>query len=131
MPDRQFFLKNGKSEIDVYNHWQNSMMTDDPEVAEARAKEKGLVVDWDLDNPRWGRYMKTRFYVDAYEYCPFTDRNLLFSSIADHSAWFDTWPGLMDIPPEERPLKITYGDDTEFTKEELKTYCDAYDRFGL
>ena len=75
--------------------------------------------------------MKTRYYSDAYEYCPYTDRNLLFASIADHSAWFDMWPGLMDIPPEERPLKITYGDDTEFTHEELQQFTDAYDRFGM
>lgn len=99
--------------------------------AEAMAKSKGLEIEWDLDNPRWGRYLKTRFYTDAYEYCPYTDSNLLFASIADHHSWFDTWPGIMEIPPEERPIKITYGDDTEFTQEELRVFTDAYDRFGL
>ena len=34
MPDRAFFEKTGKSEIEVYNHWQNSMMTDDMAIAE-------------------------------------------------------------------------------------------------
>ena len=31
----------------------------------------------------------------------------------------------------ERPLKMTYGDDSDFTREELKEYIEAYDAAGL
>lgn len=33
--------------------------------------------------------------------------------------------------PKERPLKITYGDDTDFTREELEEYTWVYDDAGI
>ena len=59
--------------------------------------------------------------------------------MADDSL-FDAWPGVMDLPTmgsfaiatqNERPLKITYGDGTNFTREELQTYVDVYDAYGV
>jgi len=35
------------------------------------------------------------------------------------------------LPNEERPLKITYGDDTEMTQDELKQFVDIYDKYGI
>jgi len=49
----------------VYNHWQQSFNTDDPAVAEAKAIERGLIVEW---GPH--RKMLTRFYNPAFEYFP-------------------------------------------------------------
>ena len=69
-------------------------MTDDPEEAQAKAEAAGLSVTWGKDWQGNGRYMKTRYYVDAYEYAPMIDKNVLYASIADHDSWFDFWPAI-------------------------------------
>ena len=109
----------------VYNHWQKSFGTDDPAVAEAKAIERGLVVEWGPN-----RLMKTRFYNPAFEYFPQLDRNLLYASLADHGMWFDTWPLVQHLAFKDRPLHMTYGDDTEFTRDELEQFIKIYDDFG-
>ena len=123
MTDREAFIDT--EELGVYNHWQKSMMTEDPDEAEAIAQSKGLKTEW---GPR--RLLKTRFYISAFEYFAPLDRNLLFSSVADDAMWFDTWPKVMHLPYDERPLKLTFGDDTEMTMEEKQLFVDIYDRFG-
>lgn len=129
----------GESQAGVYNHWQHSFGVETPEEAEAEAAKKGLQVEWGYFDNGY-RYMKTKFYVSAFEYFPKLDRNLLYSSVADHAMWFDTWPGVMDLPmirsfesasPRERPLDMTFGDDTPFSLEDLALYVDAYDRGGF
>lgn len=54
--------------------------------------------------------------------------------------WFDTWPGVSHLDTmedfnqgsmNERPLKLTYGDGSEFTREELYQYMSAYDVGGM
>ena len=109
----------------VYNHWQQSFGTDDPAVAEAKAVERGLIVEW---GPH--RKMLTRFYNPAFEYFPQLDRNLLYASLADHGIWFDTWPLVQHLPFEQRPLHMTFGDGTEFTRAELEQFVKVYDDFG-
>lgn len=118
----------------VYNHWQKSFGVETIEEVEALAKERGLECEWGTDpvnGARGGRYLITRFYVSAFEYCPATDTNLMYSSVADDAMWFDAWPGVMKLPNWQRPLKLTYGDGTEFTKEEFRTWVDVYDMFGV
>lgn len=124
MTDREKFK--GELEVGVYNHWQLSMHTDDPVEAEATAKSMGLHVSWGPD-----QRMDTRYYQAAFEYFPLMDRNMLYCSIADHGMWFDGWPLVMHLPYEERPLHMTYGDDTEFTRAELEEFVEAYDKFGI
>ncbi len=124
LTDRDHF--DGTEEIGVYNHWQKSMLTEDPDEAEALARSRGLEVEWGPN-----RLLKTRYYISAYEYFPQLDRNLLYSSVADDGMWFDTWPKVMHLPYEERPLKLTYGDLSEFTREEKELFVDVYDRFGV
>jgi hypothetical protein len=102
------------------------MLTDDPDEAETMAKSRGLEIEWGPN-----RLLKTRFYVSAFEYYPPLDRNLLYSSIADDGMWFDTWPRVMHLPYEERPLKLTFGDLSEMTREEKQLFVDVYDRFGV
>jgi len=140
LTDRNAFLGqakgwNGLDEYGVYNHWQRSFMTETKDEVERLAAERGLLVDWGEDN-----YCKTRYYASAFEYFPKLDRNVLFSSLADDSIWFDTWPGVADLPtmgeyseatPRERPLKLLFGDDTEFSREELQQFIDIYDKYGL
>ncbi|WP_394937737.1 TauD/TfdA family dioxygenase [uncultured Ilumatobacter sp.] len=109
----------------VYNHWQKSFGTDDPAIAEAKAIERGLLVEWGPN-----RLMKTRFYNPAFEYFAQLDRNLLYASLADHGMWFDTWPLVQHLPFAERPLHMTFGDDTEFTRDELEQFIKIYDDFG-
>jgi hypothetical protein len=123
LTDREAFK--GRQEIGVYNHWQKSMLTDDPDAAVAMAKSRGLEVSWGPD-----RLLKTRYYVSAFEYFEQLDRNLLFSSVADHGMWFDTWPLVMHLPYEERPLNLTFGDGSAMSVEELELFVDIYDRFG-
>jgi len=119
----------------VYNHWQTSFSTDDKVEAQKRAEAKGLKVDWGEDG-----YMKTKCYISGFEYFPKYDQNVLYSAIADHSCWFDQWPEMQWKPymktyeganVNERPLAITYGDDSEFTREDLQTFVDVYDDHGI
>ena len=110
----------------VYNHWQKSLDTDDPAVAEARAQERGLVTEWGDD-----RLLKTRFYVSAFEYFPQMDRNLLYCSVADHGMWFDTWPLVQHLPYKDRPLHLTFGDDSEMSHDELRQFVEIYGQFGI
>jgi hypothetical protein len=118
-------LYRDRDPIGVYNHWQQSMMTEDADDAVEVARRRGLHVEWGPE-----RLMKTRYYTSAFEYYEPLDRNLLYSSVADDGMWFDSWPKVMHLPYEERPLKLTFGDDTEMSREEKKLFVDVYDRFG-
>jgi hypothetical protein len=124
LTDREAFR--GTDQIGVYNHWQKSMLTDDPDEAIEIARSRGLVAEWGPD-----RLLKTRYYVSAFEHFPQHDRNVLYSSVADDGMWFDSWPKVMHLPYDERPLKLTFGDDTEMTREEKELFVDIYDRFGI
>ena len=124
LTDREAF--NDRLEVGVYNHWQLSMDTEDPAEAEAYAQVRGLLTEWGPD-----RLLKTRYYCDAFEYDPITDRNLFYCSIADHGMWFDGWPLVMHLPHNERPLHMTFGDDSEFSHAELQEMVSHYDRFGI
>ena len=124
LTDREAFA--GTPQIGVYNHWQKSMMTDDPDEAEAQARAKGLEVEWGPN-----RLLKTRYYISAFEYFPQLDRNVLYSSIADDGMWFDAWPKVMHLPYEQRPLKLTFGDGSEMSRVEKQAFVDVYDDFGI
>lgn len=123
LTDQEQFL--GKTEYGVYNHWQKSFGTDDPIVAASRARDQRLAVEWGDD-----RLLKTRFYCSAFEYFPSLDRNVLYSSLADHGMWFDTWPLVQHLPYAERPLHMTFGDDSEISADEIQQWIDLYDEFG-
>lgn len=114
----------------VYNHWQKSWMTDDPDEAEAAANKQGLQVEW-LHDEVEGRIMKTKYYKSAFEYIPSLDRNIMVTSIADDGEWFDNWPGICEIPQEERPLEMLFGDDEPISLEEKQQWTDAYDYYGI
>jgi hypothetical protein len=123
LTDRTAF--EGREPIGVYNHWQRSLGTDDANEAEARAHDQGLTTSWGPDG-----LLHTRYYTSAFEYAPAVDRNLLYCSVADHYLWFDAWPLVEQLPPSQRPLWMTFGDDTDFTIDELRTFIDVYDRYG-
>ncbi|WP_420450505.1 TauD/TfdA family dioxygenase [Ilumatobacter sp.] len=124
LTDRDRFA--GVTEYGVYNHWQKSFGTDDPEAAAAAARSQRLAVDWGDD-----RLMRTRYYCPAFEYFDHLDRNVLYSSLADHAIWFDTWPLVQHLPHAERPLHMTFGDDSEISADEIQQWLDLYDRFGM
>ncbi len=124
LTDRDAFKD--RVEYGVYNHWQLSMLTEDPDEAIEEARARGLTAEWGEN-----RKLKTRYITSAFEYCPQLDRNLLYSSMADDGAWFDTWPLVQHLPAEERPLKLTFGDLTEMTREEKQLFIDIYDRHGM
>ncbi|MEM7277592.1 MAG: TauD/TfdA family dioxygenase, partial [Pseudomonadota bacterium] len=124
LTDRDAFQ--GTDEIGVYNHWQKSMLTDDPDEAVRVAAERGLETEWGPN-----RLLKTRYYISAFEYFEPLDRNLLYSSVADDGMWFDTWPKVMHLPFDQRPLKLTFGDGTEMTRDEKQQFVDVYDNFGI
>eukprot|EP00996_Jenningsia_fusiforme_P000328 NODE_1277_length_1605_cov_21.548843_g1142_i0.p1 GENE.NODE_1277_length_1605_cov_21.548843_g1142_i0~~NODE_1277_length_1605_cov_21.548843_g1142_i0.p1 ORF type:complete len:440 (+),score=74.59 NODE_1277_length_1605_cov_21.548843_g1142_i0:62-1321(+) len=115
----------GKNEHAVYNHWQQSYMTDSAEEAEARAREQGLEVEW---GP--GRLMMTRFSTSGFEYFPKLDANLLYINPGDDHIWFDTWPGVQDLAPADRPIALLFGDGTSFSLEEIKLFAEVFDRAG-
>ena len=124
LTDRDRYQHTGN--IGIYNHWQQSLGTEDADQAMVLATAKGLLATWGRNGS-----MVTRYYADAFEYHPGTQRNLLFSSIADSAMWFDTWPLIMHLPHTKRPLHMTYGDDTPFSSEDFRQFVDVYDRFGI
>ena len=124
MTDRDAYVD--KLEVGVYNHWQKSLGTEDPDVAEAKANERGLVTAWGPN-----RLLKTKYTVSAFEYFAELDRNLLYSSVADHGMWFDAWPLVMHLPYEDRPLHMTFGDGSEISRDELAEFVALYGRFGI
>ncbi len=124
LSDRESFAD--RLDIGVYNHWQQSMLTEDPDAAIAEARSRGLEAEWG-DN----RLLKTRFYISAFEYFPQLDRNLLYASLADDAMWFDTWPLVQHLPDDERPLKLTFGDGTEMTSDEKQLFLKIYDDQGI
>ena len=124
LTDRDSFVD--RLDIGVYNHWQQSMLTDDPEVAAAEAQSRGLEVEWGPN-----RLLKTRFYISAFEFFPQMDRNLLYASLADDAAWFDTWPLVQHLPAHERPLQLTFGDGSEMSEEEKQLFIKVYDDYGI
>ena len=124
LTDREAFL--GTEQIGVYNHWQKSMLTDDPDEAERIARSRGLETDWGPN-----RLLRTRYYISAFEYFPQLDRNLLYSSVADDGMWFDSWPKVMHLPFEQRPLRLTFGDGSQMSQQEKQTFVDVYDQFGI
>ena len=60
---------NHSNDGSVYNHWQKSWLTEDPEEAQAGAKEQGLQVEW-IHDLEQGRVMQSRYYRSAFEYVP-------------------------------------------------------------
>jgi hypothetical protein len=124
LTDRDAFA--GKTEYGVYNHWQKSFGTDDAATAASRARDQRLAVEWGPD-----RLLKTRFYCSAFEYFARLDRNVLYSSLADHGMWFDTWPLVQHLDYEQRPLHMTFGDDSEISPAEIQQWIDLYDEFGM
>lgn len=127
LTDRAFYAD--KDQSMVYNHWQDSFDVEDPELVEPLATERGLVIEWDVKGEN--RFLKTKYYISAYEYFAQLDRNLLYSSVADDAMWFDSWPGIDVVPDEERPLKLTFGDDSSMTQQEKQLYVDVYDNYGF
>jgi len=130
LPDRKFFQDNNRDTSIVYNYWQTSTGSEDMEEAAEIMRSKGLQVEWE-DSPIFGRYMVTKYYIDTFEYDPFSKRNTLYASVADDYAWFDSWPGLKDLPHWERPLKLTFGDGEVMTREDKQKWVDCYDKNGI
>lgn len=130
LPDQKYFVDNQLDTSIVYNYWQTSTGTEDMDEAAEIMRSKGLEVEWE-DSPTFGRYMVTKFYVDTFEYDPFNDRNTLYASVADDYAWFDSWPGVKDLPHWERPLKLTFGDGEVMTRDEKQQWVDCYDKNGI
>jgi len=122
---------NDASERHTYNHWQQSFGTDSMEEAQRKAEDRGLRVEWVTDPLGRQNYMVTKYYAPAFEYCPYSDTNQLYSSVADDFMWFDSWPGVTDLPIPMRPLLMTFGDDSHISYDERQLYVDAYDKFGI
>ena len=124
LTDRNAFKD--KIDVGVYNHWQQSMMTEDPDEAIAEARNRGLEAEWGSDG-----LLKTRYTISAFEFFPQLDKNLLYSSMADDSIWFDAWPLVQHLPADQRPLKLTFGDGSEMNLAEKQEFLDVYDRYGI
>ena len=115
----------------VYNHWQQSFGTECPQEAQRIAEKCGLQVDWGVDYAGNDRYMLTKYFAEAYEYAPNMDMNVIYSTIADHFSWFDTWPGVRDLQPIDRPIKMTYGDLSPITWDDWKLWIELSDEYGF
>lgn len=130
LPDQKYFIDNDLDQSIVYNFWQTSTGAEDMDEAAEIMRQKGLEVEWE-NSPIFGRYMVTKYFVDTFEYDPYTDKNVCFASVADDYAWFDSWPGVKDLPHWERPLKLNFGDGEVMTREEKQFWVDCYDNNGI
>jgi len=95
------------------------------------AEARGLQVEWGTDFAGNDRFMKTKYYASAFEYFPARDKNISYANIADHFTWFDSWPGVMELEPEDRPIKMTFGDDSDITWDDWKLWTKLTDDFGF
>ena len=120
----------GRDQSQIYNHWQTSFKTDDAALAEERARAAGLEVEWGVDHNGL-RCMRTRYYASAFEYCRRLDRNVIYSSVADANHWFDSWPGVCELPAEHRPMEMTFGDNTPISISEWRQFVALYDKYGF
>lgn len=127
LTDKEYYKD--KDQSMVYNHWQDSFGTENMDEVEPLAAERGLKVEWEIRGNN--RFCKTKYYVSAFEYFPQMDRNILYSSVADDFMWFDSWPGIDTTPIDDRPLRLTFGDDSDMTQEEKQQFVDVYDKYGF
>merc|ERR1712048_1483983 len=110
--------------------WQDSFNTENPEDVAPLAQQRGLVIEWDIRGEN--RFLRTRYYISAFEYFPLLDKNVLYASVADDFMWFDSWPGIGGVTPvDEQPLRLVFGDGTDMTQDEKQQFVDIYDRFGF
>ena len=72
-------------------------------------------MEW-AESPLFGKQMVTYYFQSGFEYCPFHKENLAVTTVASTHHWFDSWPGVMDLIPEERPFSLLWGDLTEFSE---------------
>jgi hypothetical protein len=120
-----------KDQSMIYNHWQTSFGVKTIEEAVEKAKKVGLDSEVSVDCLGNPNFLKTKYTTDVFEWAPNWERNVLYSSIADHEAWFDYWPGVMEMAPEHRWIKMTWGDGSEISMEEWKQWCAIYDKYGF
>jgi hypothetical protein len=45
--------------------------------------------------------------------------------------WFDSWPGISHLPVLNRPLLLTYGDDSPLSQKDRQEYVDVHDKYGF
>jgi len=128
LTDKRYHEKYPDNEA-IYNHWQDSFMTDDMRLVEIKAAQSGLRCEWDIMGEN--RFLRTKFFVSAYEYFEKLDRNILYGGIGDDFMWFDAWPDFVDVPPHERPLKLKFGDGSDLSQEERQQLVDVHDQFGF
>ncbi|XP_063723257.1 uncharacterized protein LOC134851208 [Symsagittifera roscoffensis] len=117
--DEKYVKKHGVT--NYLTTWQLSFMTDDPKVAEERAREQSQQdIEWCEETGT----LSGRVYPDIYEYCPHSDRNLFWFSMADHAIWFDTHPQVNTTPDNERPHILKFGDGSDLSNEEVSQILD-------
>ena len=75
--------------------------------------------------------MRTKHCNLAFEYFSARDKNISYANIADHFTWFDSLPGVMELAPEDRPIKMTFGDDSDITWDDWKLWTKLTDDFGF
>jgi hypothetical protein len=132
LTDADAYDAHGQDQGAIYNHWQKSWMTHDPLEAQQVAEAQGLQIQWIPDpNLPGAKMMETRYYKSAFEYIPMLDRNILITSIADDGEWFDSWGAISRIPQAQRPMDMTFGDDTPISYQEKQLWTDCYDNFGI
>jgi hypothetical protein len=86
-----------------------------------------------MDHPVWGRWLKSRFYQNPFEFNPHPDdqTNHIFASLGEHSCSFDFWPGINRLNQQDRQLSYVFGDGEELTEAECLQISKAYTKYGI
>eukprot|EP00340_Litonotus_pictus_P005241 CAMPEP_0170525016 /NCGR_PEP_ID=MMETSP0209-20121228/10470_1 /TAXON_ID=665100 ORGANISM="Litonotus pictus, Strain P1" /NCGR_SAMPLE_ID=MMETSP0209 /ASSEMBLY_ACC=CAM_ASM_000301 /LENGTH=339 /DNA_ID=CAMNT_0010814037 /DNA_START=19 /DNA_END=1034 /DNA_ORIENTATION=- len=65
---------------------------------------------------------------NAFNYCDKADANLLFFGTSNHACYFDSYNlEMQKVPDRLRPFDFKFGDEEEWTSEELEVMNSCYD----
>ena len=128
---RNFHDKNRTTDYS-YNSWQDAFGTDDPVLAQARAEEylagygHTMKCHWNDDG---GLFLS--YEAPAFEYDPELGKNLCFTSIGNHGYWFRKWQPFNQLPNEQRPYHLQFGDGSEFSERELEEFVSIFQKHSM
>jgi hypothetical protein len=119
---RNFTNKHVDNKI-VYNHWQDSFLTEDMKEVEKDCISKNINFKWNNDNS-----LKLEYNKPAFIYHPTTNEILFFNAGFQNQIFLDEWHPYNSMKKEDKPLRCSWGNGEEFTNEELNIFIRNSER---
>lgn len=119
---RNFTNKYADNKI-IYNHWQDSFLTEDMKDVEKDCISKNISFKWGSDNS-----LKLEYTKPAFIYHPQTSEILFFNAGFQNHIFLDEWYPYNKMEPKDKPLRCSWGDGEDFTDEELNILIENAER---